>query len=105
MKISLSDAAAKLASDPDKLFVKLFEHGSMHVEYYKPGAVDLQSPHMQDELYVIASGTGEFINEDERCFFQTGDVLFVPAGNKHRFENYTTDFTTWVIFYGGEKGD
>jgi len=31
--------------------------------------------------------------------------LFVPAGIEHRFENFTSDFATWVIFYGKEGGE
>jgi mannose-6-phosphate isomerase-like protein (cupin superfamily) len=77
----------------------------MSVEYYKPGELDLQSPHKQDELYIITSGSGEFVLEAERCNFKTGDLLFVPARDIHRFENYTTDFATWVIFYGKEGGE
>jgi mannose-6-phosphate isomerase-like protein (cupin superfamily) len=36
---------------------------------------------------------------------QEKDVLFVPAGVEHRFENFTDDFTTWVIFYGQKGGE
>ncbi|MFC5410204.1 cupin domain-containing protein [Larkinella bovis] len=77
----------------------------MSVEIYQPEQVDRQQPHEQDELYVIISGTGEFLNGDVRTRFQPGDVLFVPAGVVHRFENFTDDFRTWVIFYGPHGGE
>jgi hypothetical protein len=32
-------------------------------------------------------------------------VLFVPAGHEHRFEDFTPDFATWVIFYGPDGGE
>jgi len=32
-------------------------------------------------------------------------MLFVPAGVEHRFENFSDDFATWVIFYGPEGGE
>ncbi|MGB4813294.1 MAG: hypothetical protein WBP13_12555 [Methylophilaceae bacterium] len=32
-------------------FVTAFAHGSMSVELYTPTAVDIQTPHEQDELY------------------------------------------------------
>ena len=79
------------------------EHDSMSVEIYRPVKADLQKPHQQDELYVIISGSGEFLNDKVRSNFQAGDVLFVPAGIEHRFENFTKDFATWVIFYGPLK--
>ena len=32
-------------------------------------------------------------------------LIFVPAGIEHRFENFTDDFSTWVIFYGPAGGE
>jgi hypothetical protein len=29
----------------------------------------------------------------------------VPAGVEHRFEEFSGDFGTWVIFYGPEGGE
>ncbi len=81
------------------------EHGTMSVEIYRPVKSDLQTPHAQDELYVVISGTGEFINNGIRTDFRPGDVLFAPAGIEHRFENFTEDFATWVIFYGPVGGE
>ncbi len=81
------------------------EHGSMSVEIYRPLKTDNQTPHLQDELYVIISGSGDFFNNGERQAFVPGDVLFVPAGIEHRFENFTGDFATWVIFYGPAGGE
>jgi mannose-6-phosphate isomerase-like protein (cupin superfamily) len=37
--------------------------------------------------------------------FRAGDLLFVPAGETHRFETFSGDFTAWVIFYGPEGGE
>ena len=42
---------------------------------------------------------------DSRADFGPGDVLFVPAGVTHRFENFTADLTVWVVFYGPEGGE
>lgn len=89
----------------DKPFVELFKHGSLVVEMYQPQKVDLQQPHSRDELYVVASGSGWFVNGDQRHEFETGEVLFVPAGVEHRFEDFTADFATWVFFYGPEGGE
>lgn len=88
-----------------KLFKEVLKNGSLLVEIYKPDEEDLQKPHDQDELYVIISGTGNFILESEKFDFQTGDLFFVPAGKEHRFENFTDDFSTWVIFYGPKGGE
>ncbi len=37
--------------------------------------------------------------------FGPGDILHVPAGVEHRFEEFTDDFATWVVFYGPEGGE
>lgn len=88
-----------------KLFLKLFAHGSLEIEIYKPDRHDLQQPHDRDEIYVVISGHGEFINGDDTVIFHPGDVLFVPAGVVHRFVHFTEDFATWVFFYGPAGGE
>jgi len=105
MKVSITDAVEKLDQAHGQLFAKVMEHGTMSVEIYRPIKNDPQTPHKQDELYVVISGNGVFLNGDERATFKPGDVLFVKAGVKHRFENFTDDFMTWVIFYGREGGE
>ena len=90
---------------PGNLAVPVLGHGSMIVEYYAPRGSDRQQPHARDELYVIAVGTGTFLNGDARHPFAPGDVIFVPAGVVHRFEDFSDDFATWVIFYGPEGGE
>jgi mannose-6-phosphate isomerase-like protein (cupin superfamily) len=89
----------------DKPFRSVFSHGSLVVEIYKPEKVDLQTPHIRDELYVIATGTGFFWNDGVRRPVEPGEVLFVPAGIEHRFEDFSDDFATWVFFYGPEGGE
>lgn len=86
-------------------FKTLFEHGSLQVEIYKPDKVDLQKPHTRDELYVIASGSGRFINGDREQAVVPGEVLFVPAEQEHRFVDFSHDFSTWVFFYGPDGGE
>jgi uncharacterized RmlC-like cupin family protein len=45
------------------------------------------------------------MREEEKISCMSGDVLFVRAGVKHKFENFSDDFATWVIFYGPEGGE
>ena len=52
----------------------------------------------------MVSGRGEFVNGSERHAFAPGDVMFVPAGVEHRFEQFTDDLAVWVVFYGPEGG-
>jgi mannose-6-phosphate isomerase-like protein (cupin superfamily) len=98
--VRTSEALQKLAATPGATFVTLLEHGSMSVEVYKPRRVDEQTPHDQDELYCVISGTGVFVVDGEPRPFEPGEVLFVGAGVPHRFESFSDDFATWVIFWG-----
>lgn len=99
------DVALAALKTQESSFLSMFKHGSLVVEMYQPDKVDLQTPHTRDELYVIVAGTGWFVNGDTRERFESGEVLFVPAGVEHRFEEFTEDFATWVIFYGPEGGE
>lgn len=85
--------------------VPIFAHGSMLLKFYAPRGTDEQTPHTRDELYVVVRGSGTFVRGGERHPFGPGDVLFVPAEVEHRFEDFTEDFATWVIFYGPEGGE
>ena len=99
------DRAATALANAGKEFVMLFKHGSVEVEFYKPNGVDRQKPHKRDELYIVAAGSGVFVIDGACHSFATGEVLFAPAESEHRFEFFTPDFATWVIFYGPEGGE
>jgi mannose-6-phosphate isomerase-like protein (cupin superfamily) len=103
--VTLEAAKNALKNNPAQPFAELLQHGSLQVEWYAPQHEDMQQPHKQDEVYIIASGHGIFLRDGERISFQKGDVLFVPAGMTHRFEGFSHDFATWVIFYGPEGGE
>jgi len=102
---TIAAAMVQLNQEANKQFTVMMRNGSMSVEYYAPDMIDLQTPHKQDELYVITSGSGTFFRDGEQVNINKGDVLFVPAGMEHRFENFSNDFATWVIFYGPDGGE
>ena len=105
MKTSLSQGLAQLPGPQGERFAKLLRHGSLLVEVYAPRGHDPQQPHAQDELYLVHSGHGVFLNGEERVAFTAGDALFVPAGRVHRFDTFSEDFVTWVVFYGPPGGE
>ena len=72
----------------------------MLVEIYAPRGMDPQKPHTRDELYFVARGTGLFFNGTERLRVEAGSFIFVQAGQEHRFEDFSSDFAVWVVFYG-----
>lgn len=99
-KFSTAEALEILENQAEgKLLATLLERKKMYVEIYRPDKIDHQIAHSQDEIYVIISGSGAFFNNGIRSLFAAGDLIFVPAGVEHRFEDFTDDFSTWVIFY------
>ena len=45
-----------------------------------------------------------FVNGPDRDRFAPGDVLFVPAGVEHRFEEFTDDLALWAMFCTPQEG-
>ena len=104
-KATIEESLALLPGPKGERFVAVLEHGSLVVELYAPRGVDGQTPHTRDEVYIVMRGSGQFVNGRTREPFSEGDLLFVPAGIEHRFEEFTDDLTVWVIFYGPEGGE
>ena len=71
------------------------------MEIYAPRGTDPQQPHTRDEVYFVASGSGEYVCGESRQSFKATDLLFATAGC-HHFENFTAELTVWVLFMGPE---
>lgn len=106
MKISFAEYLAKLplpanAKWPQGVWdIEAWIQGDLSLELFAPKNHDYQSPHSQDELYVIVRGSGAFELEDQHVEFAPGDILIVPAGKLHRFSKFSDDFAAWVLFWG-----
>jgi mannose-6-phosphate isomerase-like protein (cupin superfamily) len=103
--ITVGEGLAKLPGPKGERFTELFKHGTLSVELYAPRGKDPQKPHTRDEVYVVVTGSGEFVGAGARRKFQPGDMLFVAAHEEHRFENFSDDLAVWVFFYGPEGGE
>jgi len=105
-KLSPADVVAQFPADPAAMrFAYGLRHGTMKLGLYAVSGEDAQSPHAQDELYVVVAGTADFVKAGERVGCEAHDVLFVEAGAVHRFENMSADFSTWVVFWGPDGGE
>ena len=82
-----------------------FRHGSLLVKVYAPRGHDPQTPHQQDEIYIVMTGSGRFATGGEARRFGPGDMLFVAAGVPHRFEDFSDDLVLWVVFWGPDGGE
>ena len=62
------------------------------------GGVDGQSPHREDEVYVVTAGAAELEVEGRRTPVGPGTVAFVPRRADHRFVDVTADLEVSVVF-------
>ena len=62
------------------------------------GAVDTQSPHTEDEIYVVMSGRGRLRMGDDDTPVGPGSVAFVAATVEHRFHDITERLEILVAF-------
>jgi mannose-6-phosphate isomerase-like protein (cupin superfamily) len=97
--------ARSAPNSPGRQSALLLERGTLEVRYYAPKGIDAQTPHDRDEAYVVISGSGDYRLGSRTVPFGPGDLLFAPAGAEHRFERFTDDFATWVLFYGPTGGE
>jgi mannose-6-phosphate isomerase-like protein (cupin superfamily) len=104
-KITVTEMLAKLPGPKGERYATGMKHGTMEVFIYAPKGNDPQTPHSRDEVYIVFSGSGIFFDGNQRYSFKAGDVLFVPANTEHKFEEFTDDFVTWVVFYGKVGGE
>jgi mannose-6-phosphate isomerase-like protein (cupin superfamily) len=102
---TLDGIVPRLPDDAPFRFHYALRHGSMKIGLYAPRGADTQTPHAQDELYIVVSGTGAFVKNGARTDFAPHDAIFVEAGAEHRFVDFTDDFSAWVIFWGPPGGE
>jgi mannose-6-phosphate isomerase-like protein (cupin superfamily) len=62
------------------------------------GGTDTQSPHTEDEIYVVTQGRATLWTPTASAEVGRGDVAFVPAGEEHRFVDIAEDFAVLVVF-------
>jgi hypothetical protein len=105
-RFAVEAARAALPREPHlEPYWAAFRHGSMRLGFYAPRGKDLQEPHLQDELYLVVSGSATFTKGERGTPCTAGDVLFVEAGVDHRFSEMSADFATWVVFWGPAGGE
>jgi oxalate decarboxylase/phosphoglucose isomerase-like protein (cupin superfamily) len=81
------------------------------------GGIDDQEPHTEDEIYVIMTGRATLIagsglvsepwsasgSGPDRVPIAPGSVVYVPAGEVHRFVDITEDLAALVLFAPAEE--
>lgn len=103
--IRFAEAAACIPTPEGERSVLVLNRGTLDIRLSVPVPPNVQTPHAQDELYVVVKGKGVLVSEGSREPFETGDVLFVAAGTDHHYADFSEDLALWRIFYGAEGGE
>jgi mannose-6-phosphate isomerase-like protein (cupin superfamily) len=73
-------------------------HFSIGTYSIPAGGVDGQSPHREDEIYLIASGVATLDVDGHPVPVAAGSVVFVAAQAPHRFVDIAEDLVAVVLF-------
>jgi len=95
----LADLAARQAKGT-RPYLPFFENRTLSMGLYvlKAGEKDLQTPHEQDEVYVVDKGKAVLRVEDRDHPVGPGSVVFVRARAAHHFHSIDDDLSVVVLF-------
>ncbi len=95
----LSDAG-RFAAERDASYAEHLRVPDLSLGTYSipAGADDPQSPHTEDEIYVVVSGRGRLWTPTHIADVGPGTVAFEPAGEEHRFVDVVEPLTVLVVF-------
>lgn len=73
------------------------------------GSTDEQQPHHEAEIYYVVSGRGrmrllEPEGKERNFTVAPQQVIFIPAGQEHRFHSIEEELTLLVVFAPAESG-
>jgi mannose-6-phosphate isomerase-like protein (cupin superfamily) len=96
----LIDVAGRFNAGDHATYLEHLRTAELSVGTYSipAGAVDGQSPHAEDEIYVVTAGRATFVDAAGAVQVSPGATIFVAAHQEHRFVDVTEDFATVVVF-------
>src|ERR1700744_805906 len=69
----------------------------------RQGGTDGQSPHTEDEIYVVTKGRARLQAGGQAAEASPGPGIYGPAAEPHRFTDISEDFAALVIFAPAEE--
>ncbi|PLW73719.1 cupin domain-containing protein [Streptomyces sp. SCUT-3] len=95
----LDDLEAERAAN-DGAYLRFLRERTMSAGLYAlgPGDLDPQTPHEQDEIYMVVSGRASLTVGEETTQVARGSVVYVPARTPHRFHHITEELRVMVVF-------
>ncbi len=103
--IRLAELQGNIPGPNGELSVSVLQRGTLDVKLGTPARPNEQTPHEQDEVYIVARGYGVLFHDGKRDSFESGDFLFVAAATEHHFEDFSEDLLVWRVFYGPRGGE
>jgi mannose-6-phosphate isomerase-like protein (cupin superfamily) len=103
--IRLAEIATAIPGPDGQRAANAVRRGTLDIALSLPVGPNVQTPHEQDELYVVIRGNGTLLWDGGCQHFETGDILFVAAGTEHHYADYSADLALWRIFYGEKGGE
>jgi glyoxylate utilization-related uncharacterized protein len=103
--IRFAEARARIPGPTGEYAVGGVRRGTLDVALSMPETPKQQTPHAQDEVYVIVRGRGALLHNGKREPLAEGDLVFIAAGTEHQFEGLQDHFAVWRVFYGPLGGD
>ena len=91
---------AELLARRDRPYLEFLRVPDLSIGLYvlPAGAVDRQSPHTEDEVYVVMAGRGRFTAGDDTRDVGPGDTIFVGKAVPHRFHDIAEELQLVVVF-------
>ncbi len=88
----------------DNAYLEFLRVSSLSAGVYMlpAGSLDPQQPHASDEVYYIVQGRAQIKVRDEDRPVGPGAVVYVKAGDEHRFHSIAEDLTILVFFAPAE---
>jgi mannose-6-phosphate isomerase-like protein (cupin superfamily) len=103
---ALEVARAELQERTGELYLEFLRRDSLSCGLYvlEPGGDDPQTPHQEDEVYVVLAGRARLIVAGRDQPVGPGSVVFVARTVPHRFADVTERLSVLVLFAPAESG-
>ena len=97
--LEMSDVLER-RQESGELYLEFLNRSTMSVGVYAlaAGSTDPQKPHTEDEIYYVLDGRGRIRIGDDESEIKPGSVIFVAAGQDHKFHSITEDLQLLVVF-------
>lgn len=100
--VSTTELANRLKQENNS-YVEVLSEESMRIELAHYPNPEPKTPHKEDELYVILSGSGMVHVGTETYDINEGDVIHVEQGVEHEFFDIENEITALIVFTGSQE--